>query len=380
MLDIRTAQVNVPAGMIDFGIGQPGFDLLPIDIIRRAASRRLAEGDTTLLNYGYEQGDGYFRLALAGFLNLNYGRPVGAEELFVTAGASQALDLVCTLFTRPGDVVFVEEPTYFLALRIFADHGLKVISLPMDDEGLIIDALESELTRYRPALLYTVPTFQNPTGVTLSQARRERLVALGRDHGFLIVADEVYHLLNYQAVPPAPLAAYINTGAVLSIGSFSKILAPGLRLGWIQATPELIQRLVGSGLADSGGGLNHFTSNLVRVVLADGWQATHLAWLKEIYGRRVQAMQEALEAHLDGVARWVAPQGGFFFWLTLPPEVDTGGLLAAARAHEVGYQPGVKFSGRQELTRHMRLSFAFYDAADIAQGVARLAQVISGVM
>ena len=198
----------------------------------------------------------------------------------MTAGASQALDLICTLYTQPGDVVFVEEPSYFLALRIFADHRLRVVGVPTDAEGLRIDALEELLRQQRPAFLYTIPTHQNPAGFTLPLARRRRLVELAQQHGFLVVADEVYHLLSYGAPPPPPLASWAATGAVLALGSFSKILAPGLRLGWLQAAPEHIHRLVTSGLLDSGGGLNPFTSGLVRVALERGWQEEHLGRLR----------------------------------------------------------------------------------------------------
>lgn len=228
---IRTTQANPGPNFINFGIGQPGLDLLPLDFIRQAADLRMRAGDTTLLNYGYELGDGYFRLALAHFLGRGYGIPVGAEFLMTTAGASQALDLICSRFSKPGDVVFVEEPTYFLALRIFADHGLEVVGLPTDDDGLVIDSLVDALVDRQPAFIYTVPTFQNPTGITMAEERRQQLVALAQAHDFLVVADEVYHLLDYAMLPPYPFAGYIDGERVLSIGSFSKILAPGLRLG-----------------------------------------------------------------------------------------------------------------------------------------------------
>ena len=205
---VRSTQVWLPPGTVHFGIGQPDFDLLPLDLMRRAADHRLAQGNPYLLNYGSEQGDGYFRLALAAFLVAHYAQPVDAERLVLTAGASQGLDLICTLFARNGDAIFVEEPSYFLALRIFEDHGLQVVSLPTDEDGLVVDALEEALAEHNPAFLYLIPTFQNPTGVTLSQARRQRLAEIARERNLLVVADEVYHLLSYAKSPPAPLALY----------------------------------------------------------------------------------------------------------------------------------------------------------------------------
>lgn len=373
---IRTTQANPGPNFINLGIGQPGLDLLPLDCVRRAADIRLSAGDTTLLNYGYELGDGYFRLALARFLERRYGMPVKAESLMTTAGASQALDLICTRFSKPGDVVFVEEPTYFLALRIFGDHDQKIIGLPTDDNGLVIEAVVEALAEYRPAFLYTVPTFQNPTGHTMAKDRRRRLVDLAEAFEFYIVADEVYHLLDYAAAPPLPLAGFVESERVLSVGSFSKILAPGLRLGWVQAAPDLLQRLAASGLVDSGGGLNHFTSNLIRVVLEEGWQEEHLVSLKAVYGQRVEVMNTALKHNLGDIVRFSRPAGGFFFWIELPQEIDTALLLETAYRHKVGFQPGHQFSSSQGLHNYARLSFAYYNQKDIEQGIVRLGNAI----
>lgn len=375
---LRSTQVSLTPGQIDLGIGQPDFALLPLELLRRAAEVALGEGDPSFLNYGYEQGDGRFRHALAHFLTTGYGMPVSAADLMITNGASQGLDLICTLFTRPGDTVFVAEPTYFLALRIFADHGLQVVGIPITLDGLDLDALEAALAHHRPVLLYTIPTYQNPSGVTLPLAARERLVALSAAHGFLLVADEVYHLLGYATAPPPPLAAWAESGRVLSLGSFSKILAPGLRLGWIQAAAPLLARLTGSGLLDSGGGLNPFTANVVRVVLEEGWQAAHLAHLRQTYGRRLRAMAAALSAQLGDVASFTVPQGGFFFWVRLNEGLDTAELLPTAHRHQTGYQPGSKFSSQGTLRNYLRLSFAFYDEGSITQGVARLRRVLAG--
>ncbi len=191
-------------------------------------------------------------------------------RLFVTNGISGGLDLLCTLFTRSGDTIFVEEPSYFLALRIFADHGLRIIPIDTDENGLVIELLEEKLREHKPKFLYIIPTHQNPSGHTLTEERRERLMELSRENDFLILADEVYHLLSYDQQPPKAFAAWTEDPHVLSLGSFSKILAPGLRLGWIQAGTEKFQTLAGCGLLDSGGGLNPFTSAIVREVIDVG--------------------------------------------------------------------------------------------------------------
>lgn len=377
MPTLQTSQVDRTSSILNFGIGQPGFDLLPLELMRRCAEARFAEGDTELLNYGYEQGDGRFRAGLARFLSAEYDLPVGPEALMVTAGASQALALICTLFTQPGDTVFVEEPSYFLALRILReDFRLNAIPIPIDGDGLRLDALEAALTRHRPVFVYTIPTFQNPTGYTLSGERRERLAALSREHDFWVVADEVYQLLHYGAPPPPPLAGQIAQGQILSIGSFSKILAPGLRLGWIQAAPEVVERFVTCGLVDSGGGLNHFASNLVRVALDEGWQGEYLADLRESYRRRIDVMDAALQRHLGGLARWRKPDGGYFFWLEMARGVDTEAMLPAALAAQVGFLPGVRCSSVGGLGHCLRLSFAHFGEETIEEGVRRLGKVL----
>jgi DNA-binding transcriptional MocR family regulator len=375
---LPTTQSEIPAGVIDFGLGHPAAELLPRTILQQAANQRLAQPDAALLQYGLEQGDGYFRLALAEFLGRHYGQPTGYDDLFVTSGASQALDLICTLYTQPGDTVFVEEPTYFLALRIFADHHLRVVSIDTDEQGLRIEALETALAQVRPALLYTIPTHQNPAGSTLPLARRQRLAELAAAHGFLIVADEVYHLLSYGAAPPPPLAAWTQSGQVLSLGSFSKILAPGLRLGWVQAAPAHISRLVQSGLLDSGGGLNPFTSALVRVVLEEGWQDEYLAHLRTTYRERIQVLGAALRRELGDAAHFVEPQGGYFFWLRLAGQRDAAALLEQAAAYAVGFRPGVRFSSRAGLRHYLRLSFAYYDSPQLEEGARRLGRLVRG--
>ena len=372
----RSTQVDRSADSINFGIGQPDFALLPHALMRQVAAERFAEGDTELLNYGFPQGDGRFRWALAAFLSRGYGAEVQPQQLMVTAGASQALNLLCTLFARPGDTVFVEEPSYFLALRILQeDHRLNAVPIPTDQHGLAPTAVADALTRHRPAFLYTIPTYQNPTGRTLSHSRRQQLLALAEEHDFLIIADEVYHLLDFGSPPPPPFAAYADSGRVLSLGSFSKILAPGLRLGWVQTTPQRAHAFAASGLVDSGGGLNHFTSNLVRVALEGGGQKDYLDQLRRAYRQRVAAMDAALHKHIGDRATWTVPAGGFFFWLTCPDNIDTTELLNAADGAKVGFLPGPRCSSVGGLGHCLRLCFAHYAKPEIEEGIRRLGQV-----
>ena len=364
-------------GMIDFGVGQPSADLLPLQLVRAASERFFAHAQPLELNYGDKQGDARFRAALAAFLTHAGGHAASAESLFLSAGISQALDFVCQRFTRPGDIVFVEEPTYFLAFQIFRDHGLNIVGIPMDGQGMDLDQFERELALRPPRLVYTIPSYGNPTGQTLSHARRERLVALSREHDFIIAADEVYQLLHYGAPPPPALGTWAEHGNVLSLGSFSKILAPGMRLGWIQANATLMRGLLASGAVISGGNFNHFSSHIVRQLLEDGSLARLLAELRLSYGARADAMDEALHEHLGGIATWQKPKGGYFFWLTLPGHLKAVDLQAAAREAGTGFQAGTKCSSVGGLQNCLRLCFAFYTVPEIREGIARLGRALN---
>jgi DNA-binding transcriptional MocR family regulator len=363
-------------GTINFGVGQPSADVLPVELLRVAADDFLRAAKPIELNYGEKQGDIRFLETLANFLGDGYGAPVTPDSLFVTAGNSQALDFICALFTRPGDTVIVEEPSYFLAFKIFADHGLNIVSIPVDDEGMDIGLLEQELRRTRPKMLYTIPSFHNPGGQSMSAARRTRLVELSREYDFLVAADEVYQLLWYDQAPPAALGTMADRGNILSLGSFSKILAPGLRLGWIQTSPKLMEKLLDSGAVNSGGSFNHFTSHVVRHAIELGLQQSFLEELRQTYRSRVRAMDTALNEHVGDLADWHHPEGGYFFWLKFSQDVDTTELRRRAGEYQTGFQPGENFSSNGGLRNYLRLSFAHYGEADIQQGVARLGRLL----
>jgi len=371
-INLPVIQTPIPADFIDLGVGEPALASLPMELLHQAAEMCFDQNDPAFLQYGLELGNGYFRQALAEFLSKDYGIPVDTATLLVTNGSSMGLHLVCSLFTHPGDLVFVEEPTYFLALRILADHGLQVIPIQTDRDGLVIESLEEKLNSYHPQFLYIIPAFQNPTGQTLSQERREKLVGLARERDFIVVADEIYQLLNYCCKSPEPFAAYINDGHIISLNSFSKILAPGLRLGWLQSNSETIQRFVTSGLLDSGGGLNPFTSAIVRFAVESGGLAANIQRLKTEYGSRIMEMDKSLHRHLP-MAEYVSPQGGYFFWLRLP-NVDTIELQKKARSFKVGFNSGVRFSSQERLKDFIRLSFVNYSPEEIEKGIMRIAE------
>ncbi len=372
MSGIVTFDGAPPPGTINMGVGQPSADLLPVELVRKASDAFFVDAQPFELNYGVLQGDERFLASLAGFLADQYSVPVNPDTLFVSGGNSQALDLVSLTFARPGDTVFVEEPSYYLAFQIFRDHGLKVVGIPMDDEGIRIPELEKALKDHRPAFLYTIPSFQNPGGQCLPLQRRKKLVELAKKHGFLIVADEVYQLLYYYETPPPAFGTMTESEAVVSLGSFSKILAPAMRLGWIQTSPALRKKLIANGFVDSGGSINHISSHIVRHAIELGLLTGHVAHLRNVYRARLEAMNHSLKKEFGSIAKWTMPGGGYFFWLEFPHGTDATALRERAQKLETGFQAGARFSSRGGCSNFLRLSFAHYAEDQIAEGIRRM--------
>lgn len=361
-----------PPGTINFGVGQPSADLLPVEIARQAMLSFLGEAQAFDLNYGVPRGDARFLTALAAFLSKNYRAETSPDSLFTTGGNSQALSLVSTVFAKPGDTVFVEEPSYFLAFSIFRDHHLNIVSIPMDSDGPDLGELEKALQRHSPAFFYTIPSFHNPTGLNSSAERRRKIVELAKSHDFLVVADEPYQLLHYYDEPPPAYGTMIDSNVVLSLGSFSKILAPAMRLGWIQTSEDLIQKLLNVGLINSGGCINHISTHIAQHAMTLGLLDAHLQQLRATYRGRVEAMDAALNEKFAGVAEWTRPDGGYFFWLRFDEEIDTTPMKDEALKLGTGFTAGSLFSSDQRLCNFLRLSFAHYGESDIRDGIARL--------
>jgi 2-aminoadipate transaminase len=370
---IQTASIP---GVINLGLGQPSPRLLPIRALANAASAQLhSETDPLLLQYGAQLGHPGVRVSLARMLGTEYGQHVTPEELMVTGGNSMALTLVSEVFGRRDPLVICEDPTYFLACGVFASAGLQVRGVPVDDHGLDVAALERMLEGgLRPGLVYCIPAFHNPCGISLAPARARRLVELAEAHDFMVVADEPYVLLHYGDERPGSLTRHDEgRGRVISLGSFSKLLGPGLRLGWAHAAPAVIERLAQHGAVRSGGGLNPVVAHLVHPMLDDGSLLAHVAELREVYGARSRALCEALRQHLPA-ARFDAPQGGYFCWVELGG--DTTALFE--RAGNVRFMPGNRCAVHRDLTGFVRLSFSFYETEELVEGVERLASLASG--
>lgn len=374
----------------------PGGNAEPIDG-NCMTSEPLAYGDFTYA----------FRSALAAFLGRSdvsrQGEPPDPVRLMPTAGVSQALDLVSTMCASAvdRDIVLVEAPTYFLSSAIFRDHGLEVRGVCTDAEGPVCESFVAQVRSARAegrrvAFFYVIPVHHNPSARTMTAARRAELCTAAKEHDVILVADEVYTLLTYsqEALPPS-LSSYGDH--VLSISSFSKILAPGLRVGWIEGSPALLQKLSSWGVIGSGGHISHFSSSVVaaamRLRLVDG----QLAELRARYRSRAAALMEALRKHLpDGCEAPEAPRGGYFVWLKLPPGVTAPDLADRAaeplRDGSGGMLRGVRFKvgsvfcpgGRGDLLEHgdryLRLCFARLPEGDLQEGAQRLCTEIAALL
>jgi 2-aminoadipate transaminase len=377
----RFVQTSAAPGVINLGLGQPSPRLLPLAEIGRAAQAQLGSGgDPLVLQYGTLLGDPEFRSSLARWLSDEYQHPVRAEQLMVTAGTSSALAFVSQTFAVPGATVVSEDPTYFLANGVFQSAGLNVRGVPIDEGGLDLDALERLLASgLRPAFVYVIPAFQNPTGACLQPERARALVDLAERHDFSIIADEPYVALHYDAArgdarPGTMMAHDQGRGRVLSLGSFSKLLGPGLRLGWAHGEPKLIERLSMHGALRSGGCFNPVMANIVQHTIDSGFLTAHVEQLRAVFGARASALTAALHEHIPS-ARFTPPRGGYFCWVELDADVDSEALLE--RATDLRFIPGRRCAVERELANFVRLSFSFYEDHELVEGVRRLARALA---
>ncbi len=303
------------------------------------------------------------------------GTRATADEILITNGAQQGIDLVSKVLLDEGDRVLVESPTYLAAVQVFAGYQARFVSAPSDDDGLVIDGLEARLVSERPSLIYLVPEFQNPKGTSLAPERREQLVALARKHRIPILEDDPYGELRFEGAFRKPLSSLDDEGWVIRLGTFSKTLAPGLRIGWVFARGELSRRLA---ICKQASDLHSGTlvQRALAVLLSRFDYDGHLEKLRAVYRERRDAMLAALEASMPPGTRWTRPEGGLFFWLTLPPGLRDDEVFRAAIAEEVAVVPGSGFFVGGNERRFLRLNYSNQPTERIALGIERLGRVL----
>jgi DNA-binding transcriptional MocR family regulator len=380
-MSLPDVQYFLRPGIIELKLGHPDLELLPDNDLLQATRVVLEREARQALSYGAEQGPGTLIGQLRARLERLEGPAPASAQMMITGGASQAIDMLCGLLTTPGDVALVQAPTYHLALRIFHDHQLELLPVAGDDDGLRIDALEERIKSLerqgrKARLLYLVPTFNNPCSRTLSLERRRALVALAERAELMVLEDDVYHELWYDEPPPASLFSLAPGGPVVRLGSFSKILAPGLRLGWMLAPPDTVKRFTQSGVLDSGGGLGHFTAHVLAAYIELGLLDQKVEILRSKYRERRDVLREALERDLPADCRWLSPEGGFFVWLRLPPGVDSSKFLPLAEKAGVSYVPGARFYAHEGGESHCRLNFTMASRDDLEAAARRLGNAL----
>lgn len=353
--------------------GLPAVDLLPRERIATAAAQALL--DPANAQYSATTGVAHLRAVLAAHESDRCGRPIPADQVVVTTGSQQALDLLARTLLDPGDPVVVEDPAYVGALQVLQAAGAELHPVPVDGDGMRVDALAERLAAgLRPRLVHTVASFHNPRGVTLAQDRRRALAALADRYGFLVVEDDPYGLLAFDGLPPLPVAAHGER--VVRLGSASKVLAPALRVGWLSGPPEVcaaVERL--KQLTDLC--TSSLTQAITAELLADGpWFDAHLRHLRAVTAERARAFTAAVSELLPRV-ECSTPTGGMFCWLTFPDGVDTATLLPRALAAGVGFVPGSAFAVAGPRAAEARCSYAGYPPDVVHQAVQRLASVVS---
>lgn len=372
--------------VISFAGGLPAPEVFPRQEIAVAAEKVLREQGSSALQYSATEGYLPLRELLVRHMS-RYGIKVTPANVLITSGSQQGLDLIGRLFVNPGDRILTEAPTYLGALQAWSAYQADYVTVPIDDEGLDVDRLEAEL-RAGPKFLYILPNFQNPSGVTLSLERRQRLVELANHYGAPIVEDDPYGQLRYEGEHLPPLVqidAELHqqgardgefSGDVLYLSTLSKTLAPGLRVAWVVAPQSVISRLVqmkqGADLHTST-----FCQQLAYEVAKDGFLDSHVRRIRELYGERRNAMLAALERHFPDEVTWTKPAGGLFLWLRLPDGLDSTELLREALERErVAFVPGTAFFARGGGERSCRLNFSYCSPERIEEGVRRLGDAV----
>ncbi|HYR56889.1 MAG TPA: PLP-dependent aminotransferase family protein [Myxococcaceae bacterium] len=360
--------------IVSFAGGLPAPETFPVEALARAHAEVFAHDSAAALQYSTTEGHRPLREWIAARMRCR-GIDAVADRVLITSGSQQGIDLVSRIFLDPGDAVVVENPCYLAALQTFGGFQARLIPVGSDDHGMCVDQVERVLKKERPKLIYVVSDFHNPKGTSLSLERREQLLGLSRRYGVPILEDDAYGELRYRGEEIPPIASMDGDGSVIYLSTFSKTISPGVRIGWVVASEEVIAALT---VAKQASDLHTSTlmQHAVARMLVNFDYPGHLNRLRAIYGARCEAMLNALESYFPPTASWTHPEGGLFIWAELPKGVNGDDLLREALAEQVAFVPGTSFFAHRPQENFIRLNFSNRPREMIDEGLRRLGRVL----
>lgn len=367
-------------GVISFGGGLPNPDTFPVDGLVKISEKVLRERGESALQYGTTEGADVLREAIAKRMGERRGMKIDKSNVTIMSGSQQALDLLAKLFLEPGKTAIVEAPTYLAALSAFRPYEGDMRGVKMDDEGMDTQLLEETMKKLREEgktvpFIYTIPTFQNPSGVTMSLERRKHLLEIAEDFDVFVVEDDPYGELRYAGKDIPTLKGLDREGRVIYFGTISKILAPGLRTGWVIADKEVIWRFV---IAKQATDLctNTLAQHIIAEAFDSGLVERHIPEIKKLYAHKRDLMLDMLEDKMPEGVRWTKPEGGMFLWVWVPEKVNTMKMFPRAIDNGIAYVVGEAFYPDRSVTNAMRLNFTYSSDEEIKEGTDRLAKTI----
>lgn len=372
--------LQVP-GMISFAGGFPNPETFPVELIRKIADDILRKDGSQALQYGITEGYPPLREAVADRMNKK-GMNVSKDNVLITSGSQQVIDLTGKMFIDPGDIVVISAPTYLTALTAFSAYQATFESIPMDQDNMRMDLFEDRVKKLarrgrQPKIVYVLPNFHNPAGVTMPEKSRKKLIDLASDFDLIVLEDDPYSELRYTGEHIPPIKSFDDEGRVVYMGTFSKILAPGLRTGWLVADPEILRKLV---IAKQSADVctNVLSQRIAHEYIIQGHIGPQIEKIKKIYGRKLEIMLKGLEEYAPSEIKWVKPQGGMFLWVTLPETIDSSDLLAKALKKRVAFVTGKAFyADPRDGKNAMRLNFTYPSDDTITEGLKRLGSVMN---
>ncbi len=364
-------KVTAQPEVISFAGGLPAPELFPVAEVKAASDLVLTNNGAAALQYSESEGYRPLREWIATEVGLR-GFKASADDILVTNGSQQGLDLMGKLFLNPGDVVLTENPTYLAAIQAFQTFEAKFVPVPTDTDGLIPEALPELIRLHKPKFLYTIPNFQNPTGLTLSAPRRAALARIAAEHGLTILEDDPYGKLRYRGVEIPPVKHWDTAGRVIYASTFSKTIAPGLRIGWMVLPASLFHpTLILKQASDLH--TSSFDQRVAHIFLTQNNQTIHLEKIRRAYGERYEILDATLRTEMPAGFTWTKPEGGMFLWVTGPEKLDAMELLQRAIVQKVAFVPGRDFFPADAGKNYFRLNYSNSTPERIREGVRRLA-------